>query len=1019
MLKFGWKTLFRNYIRMILGFLLAAVSFAMAGISIFGEAYDLASWEKRLLTQGIDGYRYLVIGIKNNYLGGWNMLEGEYLDYEAFCEIDGELQAIGGEYAMYYGASNSTNPISYLAPYRLSDYVGSGEEEANLFVEYNNERLFAPTMGPARDHDGILSGEPSMTSEARSIYTSFYRQVTVFSSEKAIEEFGYTLIGKFPQETDEVAIPQWLYNCFLYYGYHNQETDEIESISSPDDIIGKTIRFGSGMGVAKIVGVIEMDYKAEGIEDDMILNNNGEFVMMLKLSASPLFGVAISRAALDLYQDKTVKEKYIYSFVVSCDSEYIEQYADLVLRWKKTGSLSSVFFGDDSYFTDGTRNFHIDYFQGWFDLQNLQNNISAIYRNYIRIFNKFIPILCVFSVLFFAYLITGTVFRRQRQIGILQAMGAKKKDIALSLWIPFLFYTLGTILFSLILQFVYLSFLNRMIVTIVLPSIGSFSVIEEITFFSMTPASVLFTICVPIVAICFIIFVVLAIFGRNDIIENIHGKEKQKKKSKKETNAKQKTGEKKKKTTTARTENASLKRAESKRQTTSKKSRKTGLRLQSIFKVGFHGLLSSSWRLLLTVFLAAVALGFFGMSVSATAFDANRAREDAVFTQESVVGASRFLREEDFLVLETHSSGKPARFLEGALATQEWTYFWGDNTIWTEELRKVVSSPKGLLSADEAFLKSYAMSLVGRLPAARDEVAISTCQLNAFLTFGYYDHISCPVRLDDNGYFIQDSAYKRDVASAEDLIAGEFRVKLALPDGTEIAAKIVGVVDYGVCAHTHEENSAQPDRYDKLFVSEEFLAEYCALSCGEGYVARYAVFPDMTTANARHKLFSYVNDSEEYAFVSSELNILENHIDLLANYQKIFAWLAAAFTIFSAMLIWYFISFSMEKKKIEIAIFRALGATRRDCGLMFVAESILLAILQSIAGIIAGFALSGVFNGVLKSGLGFSVSFIVFSPIAAAAVLFVGIAVSLLSAIIPICRTTKKSPVDAIRENQE
>ena len=121
---------------------------------------------------------------------------------------------------------------------------------------------------------------------------------------------------------------------------------------------------------------------------------------------------------------------------------------------------------------------------------------------------------------------------------------------------------------------------------------------------------------------------------------------------------------------------------------------------------------------------------------------------------------------------------------------------------------------------------------------------------------------------------------------------------------------------------------------------------------------------------------------------------------------------------FCIVLIYQFTSFIMESKRGEIGILRALGAGKRDIVILFLMQSLLLSLLQAAGGAVVMLALVPSVNAVVSSGVNAQIVFLRFSFVAFVIELAVSVVVTALSALLPIAKVAKMSPVDAIRRNE-
>ena len=118
---------------------------------------------------------------------------------------------------------------------------------------------------------------------------------------------------------------------------------------------------------------------------------------------------------------------------------------------------------------------------------------------------------------------------------------------------------------------------------------------------------------------------------------------------------------------------------------------------------------------------------------------------------------------------------------------------------------------------------------------------------------------------------------------------------------------------------------------------------------------------------------------------------------------------AAVFCVFAALLQMNFLSVSLERKKKEFGILRALGAKKKDIAGICIVESFLITaigfILSAVAVAITCFVLNRIYRIVM-----FIFGWL---PIVALIVLCFGVAA--LSAILPAVRIGKQKPIDVIR----
>jgi ABC-type antimicrobial peptide transport system permease subunit len=113
-------------------------------------------------------------------------------------------------------------------------------------------------------------------------------------------------------------------------------------------------------------------------------------------------------------------------------------------------------------------------------------------------------------------------------------------------------------------------------------------------------------------------------------------------------------------------------------------------------------------------------------------------------------------------------------------------------------------------------------------------------------------------------------------------------------------------------------------------------------------------------------------------------------------------------SLFAALLTMSFISVSLDLKKKDIGILRALGAGKRDIAVICLSESLLIALINFAVSLIGIIAICIALNAVI----GFSLFFMGFLPIAMLLLLCTG--VTALATILPVLKITRRKPVDII-----
>ena len=121
-----------------------------------------------------------------------------------------------------------------------------------------------------------------------------------------------------------------------------------------------------------------------------------------------------------------------------------------------------------------------------------------------------------------------------------------------------------------------------------------------------------------------------------------------------------------------------------------------------------------------------------------------------------------------------------------------------------------------------------------------------------------------------------------------------------------------------------------------------------------------------------------------------------------------------AFTIYNTL------SITVAQRSRELALLRALGATRRQVLRSVVVEALAIGTIASVIGLVAGIGLAKLLSGVFASaGIDLPSTDTVFGARTIIVSLAVGIVVTVLAALGPALRATRVSPVTAMREGTD
>jgi putative ABC transport system permease protein len=175
--------------------------------------------------------------------------------------------------------------------------------------------------------------------------------------------------------------------------------------------------------------------------------------------------------------------------------------------------------------------------------------------------------------------------------------------------------------------------------------------------------------------------------------------------------------------------------------------------------------------------------------------------------------------------------------------------------------------------------------------------------------------------------------------------------------------------------------------------------------------------PDSVRAALRDHLPPSVQVQTAAANDRFTLDGLKTFVKFLKVFLLVFGGIAVfvgAFTIYNTL------SITVAQRSRELALMRALGATRRQVLRSVVVEALAVGTVASLVGLFAGIGLAHLINSVFASaGVELPSTATVFGARTVIVSLAVGIVVTVLAGLGPALRATRVSPVTAMREGSD
>lgn len=446
--------------------------------------------------------------------------------------------------------------------------------------------------------------------------------------------------------------------------------------------------------------------------------------------------------------------------------------------------------------------------------------------------------------------------------------------------------------------------------------------------------------------------------------------------------------------------------------------RRAKLSLLAAVRIGSHGMLQKPVRLLIVLFLTAVALILFGLSVTVAMYDEDRAIAESMVLYDRATLVAKpdgsAFSEEELAVLEERA-GKAFGTLSPAPLEllPDLMLFSAGSYPTSEELKGCLrGSPSSFaVLSEEAIGEAEGYSLTGRLPAKKEEIVLPACLAKTFTVLNYYDEIASPQVYHEDSYTWEyDEAHLTTISSHEDLIGK----KLYLADpagGGPLQASIVGILEYE-CGQWgyHDQGEMSLTLEDQLVVSEEY-----AKAAFGGSVGMYALAGPPKSASEAATLYELLK-SGEYLVYTDAVTQVEDYRETISGFTGAFVGVGAAFAVFAGALIFQFINLSIESKRGQVGILRALGARSADVCRIFFSESFILALVSVAVAIPATIGLSYAVNKILAELFFIRIAVLNFTIWMPVSIFLLGFVIALVATVVPVLKEARKAPIDAIRD---
>ena len=158
------------------------------------------------------------------------------------------------------------------------------------------------------------------------------------------------------------------------------------------------------------------------------------------------------------------------------------------------------------------------------------------------------------------------------------------------------------------------------------------------------------------------------------------------------------------------------------------------------------------------------------------------------------------------------------------------------------------------------------------------------------------------------------------------------------------------------------------------------------------------------------------NDVKFIWYGNNALSMINEGGKMIMQFANLFLYVAIVLAAFSIFMLYNYISASIIAKKQSIGVLRALGSGCKDIIIMFITESLIIAIIN---GILASFVAAGgcvLVNMYIRNVMNLAIDFALYDVRQVIIIITASIVTAIASSLIPIIKISKEKPVNLIRE---
>ncbi|MDE6414786.1 MAG: ABC transporter ATP-binding protein/permease [Anaeroplasmataceae bacterium] len=327
-------------------------------------------------------------------------------------------------------------------------------------------------------------------------------------------------------------------------------------------------------------------------------------------------------------------------------------------------------------------------------------------------------------------------------------------------------------------------------------------------------------------------------------------------------------------------------------------------------------------------------------------------------------------------------------------------------------------NPQGIVEIDEAYLKQLNFTITGTFPQSDDEILITDYYYNTFARYGFEnEEIQLNAGEVTKEKIIGQKIYCSDLRSQQ-----------------KKSLKICGILDTKLDLKPYEKLTEEDIKIDNEIVTiSESIAriKQCSLHCpiymrkdaiaaafGPNIISSKLIGPIIRDKRTIQVLIDYLktesNSTNKYEIrfgISDKLDTIIDNLNLIQSYMAVFGGVLMCFSIF---LLFSLLNFTIENKKQEMGILRALGAKGKNLFFIYSSEAIYISGISLIFSFVCCSVLLCWMNNYLMKTENILVSVYHFSFLTYFLLFIIALVSTIVAITIPVLRVIKRTPAEAI-----